>query len=99
MTDRTTLALAACTGLSDAELAERGASAFARMITRKRQYATAARTMTAVSKKLLTENAELAKQLAQAQATIKALQELDAPITDTTEAAGLLAGLSKGASQ
>lgn len=37
MTDRTTLALAACAGLTDAELAERGASGYRKMRDRKRQ--------------------------------------------------------------
>ena len=94
MTDRTTLALAACSGISDAELAERGNQGYAKMIQRKRQYAQAAR-MLAVA------NAHLIKQLAQAQAALKAaqtqlttLEQLDAPVGDTSVAAGMLAHIA-----
>lgn len=81
MTDRTTLALAACAGISDTELAERGNQGYAKMIQRKRKYAQAAR-MLAVA------NAHLAKELA------KTLEQLDAPVGDTTLAAGMLASIA-----
>ena len=94
MTDRTTLALAACAGISDAELAERGTQGYAKMIQRKRKYAQAAR-MLAVA------NAHLAKELAKTQAALKAaqaqlttLEQLDAPVGDTALAAGMLASIA-----
>ena len=94
MTDRTTLALAACTGISDAELAERGNQGYAKMIQRKRKYAQAARMMAVA-------NAHLIKQLAQAKAALEAaqtqlttLEQLDAPVGDTTLAAGMLASIA-----
>ena len=94
MTDRTTLALAACAGISDAELAERGTQGYAKMIQRKRKYAQAAR-MLAVA------NAHLIKQLAQAKAALEAaqtqlttLEQLDAPVGDTALAAGMLAHIA-----
>ena len=94
MTDRTTLALTACAGISDAELAERGTQGYAKMIQRKRKYAQAARMMAVA-------NAHLAKELAKAQAALKAaqtqlttLEQLDAPVGDTTLAAGMLAHIA-----
>lgn len=101
MTDRTTLALQTCQGLSDEELAKRGAQAFAKMIDRKRKYAVAARTMAAAVGVLQHELAQARKQLqqaqsdlAQAQAKIATLEQLDTPITDTSEAASMLAGIA-----
>lgn len=94
MTDRTTLALAACAGISDAELAERGAQGFKKMIERKRKYATAAR-------RAAVANAQLAKELAKTKAALKAaqaqlttLEQLDAPVGDTALAAGMLASIA-----
>ena len=94
MTDRANLALAACAGLSDAELAERGNQGYAKMIQRKRKYAAAARL-------LAVANAQLTKELAQAKAALKAaqaqlttLEQLDAPVDDTTLAAGMLASIA-----
>lgn len=63
-TTRTQLALAACEGLSDAELAERGAQGFAKMIIRKRTYATAARALDKANQKLAGDNKALKDQLA-----------------------------------
>ena len=63
-TTRTQLALAACEGLSDAELAERGAQGFAKMILRKRNYATAARALDNANQKLAGDNKALKDQLA-----------------------------------
>ncbi len=97
MTDRTSLALAACQGLSDDELAQRGLSGFAKMINRKRTYATAARGLYAVCKKQEQEIAKLQAELAQAKATIAQLEALDAPIGDTAEADQLIAGIMKSA--
>ena len=94
MTDRTTLALAACQGLDDTELAQRGAQGFAKMIQRKRKYAAAARL-------LAVANAQLAKELAKTQAALKAaqaqlttLEQLDAPISDTSQASSMLASIA-----
>lgn len=95
MTDRITLALAACQGMTDEDLAKRGTGAFAKMIDRKRKYAFAARTLAAAVPTLEKKVAELQHQLALAQAQLASLQELDEPVTDTTEAAALLANLSK----
>lgn len=105
MTDRITLAINACAGLSDEELIKRGYGGFAKMINRKRQYATAARTFKAasdvVSKELGTAMARLhaaQMELAKAQDTIAALEMLDAPIVDTSEADAMLsAALKKSA--
>jgi uncharacterized protein YlxW (UPF0749 family) len=101
MTDRTTLALAACQGLTDEDLAQRGAAGFAKMIDRKRKYATAARTLAVGGAKILKANETLSKQVAELQeqvaklkTTMDALQNLDAPVTDTSEAATMLAALS-----
>lgn len=94
MTDRITLALAACQGMTDEDLAKRGTGAFAKMIDRKRKYAFAARTLAAGVPALEKKVAELQHQLALAKTQIASLQELDAPVTDTTEAAALLASLS-----
>ena len=65
MTDRTTLALAACAGLSDAELAERGNQGYAKMIQRKRKYAQAARMMAVANAHLAKELADLMRHLGQ----------------------------------
>lgn len=94
MKDRTTLAIAACEGLTNEDLAQRGAGAFAKMIERKRKYAFAARTLadTLSAAKKTIDN--LQQQLALAQAQIATMQELDAPVPDTTEAAALLASIS-----
>ena len=94
MTDCTTLALAACAGISDAELAERGNQGYAKMIQRKRKYAQAARLMAVA-------NAHLAKGLAKTQAALKAaqaqittLEQLDAPVGDTSQALSMLTALA-----
>lgn len=95
MTDRTTLALAACQGLSDTELAERGQAGYQKMRDRKRHYAGLAR---AVTLALAVQNKhvkQLQAQVAQLQATIAELQNLDAPVTDTSAAAAMLAGIGK----
>ena len=93
MTDRTTIALAACKGMTDADLAQRGTAGFAKMIDRKRKYATAARTLAAAGNKLATENEALKKQVAALQAQLATLEQLDAPVTDTSAAQSLLAGI------
>lgn len=101
MTDRTTLALAACAGLTDAELAQRGTSAFSKMIERKRKYANAARALAKgieIAEAALTAKnkqiADLQKQLAAAKSHAAALEQLDAPVTDTAQAAAMLAAIS-----
>lgn len=97
---RSILALAACEGLTDQELAKRGAGAFAKMINRKRAYAHAARTLKVTAgvmgAELLLARQQLEKaqqDLAQAQATIAMLDAMDAPVTDTSAASELLAGI------
>jgi hypothetical protein len=95
MTDRTTLALAACAGLTDAELAERGPQGFKKMRDRKRQYATAARMLAKGMELAEAKIADLQKQLDAAKKHAAALEQLDAPVTDTTQAANLLAALGK----
>lgn len=93
MTDRTTLALAACKGLTDEDLAKRGPAGFAKMIDRKRKYAFAARAMAVTVGTLEKKIADLQHQLALAQAQITSLQELDTPVTDTSDAQAMLAGI------
>lgn len=97
MTDRTTLALAACQGLTDEELAQRGTSGYRKMRDRKRQYATAARMLAKGLELAEAKIAALQKQLAQAQKHAAALEQLDAPVTDTTQAADMLAAIGKAA--
>lgn len=97
MTDRTTLALAACQGLSDAELADRGPQSFKKMIERKRKYAASARILivTAVQqeKKIEALKAQVAA-LTQQVATFQAIEKLEAPVDDTTQAASMLASIA-----
>ena len=98
MTNRTALALAACDGIPDTELADRGPQGFKRMIERKRKYATAARLLTVVNVKLGEELKAAQAKLAELQqkvATYEAIEKLEAPISDTSAAANLLAGISK----
>ena len=94
MTDRTTLALAACAGISDAELAERGTQGYAKMIQRKRKYAAAARLLAVANAQLAKELAKTQAALKAAQAQITALEQLDAPVGDTSLAAGMLASIA-----
>lgn len=94
MTDRTTLALAACQGLSDAELAQRGPQGFGKMIQRKRKYAAAARIMAVANAQLAKELAKTKAALKEAQAQLTTLEQLDAPIGDTSLAAGMLASIA-----
>lgn len=95
MTDRTTLALAACKGITDAELADRGEAGYMKMRDRKRHYAAAARTIAVIGKKLLSDNKQLEAKVAALQKQLATLEQLDAPVTDTTDAANLLACLTK----
>lgn len=95
MADRTALALAACEGMSNEDLANRGANGFPKMILRKRKYATLARTLAVALQAALKKNKALETELAIAKATIAQLEALDKPITDTTQAAELLAGALK----
>jgi len=94
MTDRTTLALAACAGLSDAELAQRGAQGYAKMIERKRKYAAAARLVATANEVLAKELAKTKAALKAAQAQLTTLEQLDTPISDTTQAMGMLANIA-----
>ena len=96
--ERIALALAACEGLSDAELAQRGAGGFKAMIERKRSYAAAARHLHAVLEKVAPAAQAQAKELAALKESFATLEQLDAPVVDVSEAAALLAGLSGKAS-
>lgn len=92
---RIALALAACEGLSDAELAQRGAGGFKKMIERKRAYANSARYYGAVIEKLVPAAEANAKELAALKASFQTLEQLDKPVDDVSEAAALLAGIAK----
>ena len=94
MTDRTTLALAACAGISDTELAERGTQGYTKTIQRKRKYAAAARLLAVANAQLAKELAKTQAALKAAQAQITALEQLDAPVGDTALAAGILASIA-----
>ena len=73
-TTRIDLALAACEGLSDLELTERGAGGFKNMITRKRYYSKAARELAAANLAMQEQVAALKAQLATVTANYDALQ-------------------------
>lgn len=93
--DRTTLALAACKGLTDEELAQRGPEGFRKMRDRKRQYATAARMLAKGMELAEARIAKLQHELAAARQQLQALEQLDSPVTDTAQAAEMLAGIAK----
>lgn len=95
MTDRISLALAACEGLPNEELVKRGKSGFAKMIVRKRNYAAMARKLAPAYCALQEELAKTKAELVKAQQTIAMLQQLDMPVTDVTDASNLLAGIMK----
>jgi len=95
-TQRIILALAACEGLSDAELAQRGAGGYKAMIERKRSYAASARYYGAVIEKMVPVAEDNAKELAALRGAYQILEQLDAPVEDVSEAAALLAGIGKG---
>ena len=93
--ERIDLALAACEGLTDTELKQRGPGGFKAMIERKRKYSAAANqfaTAAAILNKRL--NATV-KQLAQVQANVAEMNALDVPVADVTQAADMLSALSK----
>ena len=106
MKSRIELALDACSGLTDEELAKRGNGSFAKMIERKRNYAFAARSLNSTQEVLMAELKSARKQLAaaqeevgKAQALIAMLEHLDAPVTDTSQALELIEdALKKSAS-
>ena len=91
---RIALALAACAGLNDAELAKRGQGAFFAMIDRKRKYAAAARILAVTNELLAKELAQAKKALAAAQAELAEIKALDAPVGDTTQALSMLTALA-----
>lgn len=94
MTDRATLALAACQGIDDADLAQRGTQGFKNMIDRKRKYATAARLLAVTNQHLAQELAQAKKALAAAQAELAEIKALDAPVGDTSQALAMLTALA-----
>lgn len=89
-TTRTELALAACQGMSDEELQQRGASGYASMRDRKRKYAAAARLLAAHNERLVAEIAKL-----KAGITSAGTLMTDAEATDLSQANALLAGVLK----
>lgn len=93
-TQRIALALAACEGLSDAELAQRGPGAFKSMINRKRGYAQSARYYGAVLEKVVPALEAARKELEALKTAQATLEQLDKPVDDVTEAAALLAGIA-----
>lgn len=102
MITRSALALAACEGLTDAELAKRGAGSFAKMINRKRAYAHAARMLNSncavMAQELVAARKQLAEaqqELAKQQTLVNELMALDAEITDTSTADALMADIIK----
>ncbi len=95
-TDRTTLALAACQGLTNEELAKRGPGGYLKMRDRKRSYATAARVLATGMDAADLKIAQLQAELEAAKKKIAALEQIDAPVTDTTQAASVLAGIMGG---
>lgn len=95
-TQRILLALAACEGLSDAELAQRGAGSFKAMIERKRGYAKSARYYGAVLEKVVPALEAARKELEAMKAAQTTLEQLDNPVEDVSEAAALLAGIKAG---
>lgn len=94
MKDRTTLALEACQGLSDKELAQRGPAGFSKMIERKRKYAAVARLLDKVAKDQLKEIDKLKLQIKILTTQVETMTSLDAPVTDTSEASSMLAAFA-----
>lgn len=95
-TTRIALALAACEGMTDSDLQERGAGGFSAMINRKRHYAAAARLMATAAKEyqqaLLTATSRLIKAEA-TQTELSALDALDSAPQDTTQASAMLSAI------
>lgn len=89
-TTRTELALAACQGMSDEELRQRGASGYANMRNRKRKYATAARILAVANERLDAQVKKL-----QAGITDAGMLMTDAEATDLSKANAMLAGILK----
>jgi hypothetical protein len=103
-TPRIDLALAACEGMSDEELAQRGAGGYKAMRDRKRDYAAKFRTLAvglpAVKKQIDASDTEISglkQKLAVAESQLAQLKALDAPMDDTSAsaAAALMAKLGK----
>lgn len=97
--ERIALALAACQGITDAELNERGTGGYAAMIVRKRNYASAARLLDAGMSVMKKQLSAATAQAATMATSIKELEASEAPITDTSEAAALLASFNKSAKE
>ena len=91
--ERIALALAACEGLTNEELAQRGPGGFKAMIERKRNYANAARHFAAILKQAGKKVQALQQQLIAQQATMATIEQMDKPVADVSAAAALLAGL------
>ncbi len=94
--DRIALALAACQGLTDDNLAARGPGGFAKMIDRKRRYATAARALDAMARLAAARIKTMGQELETVRAQLATLEALDAPVADTSQAADMLAAIAAG---
>lgn len=92
---RTELALAACQGMTDKDISDRGPGGFAAMIDRKRQYAFAARALASANHALQAKLDAALNELAMAKTTINAMEALDAPITADTGVGDMLAAIFK----
>ena len=94
---RIALALAACEGMTDTELQERGPKAFSAMINRKRHYAAAARSMAVAVREYQQALLNATSKLLKAEATqteLAALDALDSTQPDTTQASAMLSALA-----
>ncbi len=87
--ERIALALAACEGLSDAELADRGPAGYRKMRDRKRAYAAAARKLAVACATLIGRMKAMEKAAAE-------IEALDDHVDDTSQAAAMLDAMMKG---
>jgi hypothetical protein len=95
MKDRTALALEACQGMSDADLAKQGPAGFVKMVLRKRAYAGAARTLAATAKAQAAKIKQLELQIKILKTQVETLESYDTPTDDLSTAAGMLAAVMK----
>lgn len=98
MKTRVELAMLACDGLTNDELAARGKAGFSKMITRKRMYATSARVLKATRDALADELAQSLKEieslkakLFQAESNLASIEMLDGPVVDLSNAKDMIA--------
>jgi hypothetical protein len=97
--DRIQLALAACEGLSNEELAQRGAGGFKAMIQRKRLYAQAARELHAAAvlaaTKMMLAHGEVEKAKARSAKAMATMAAMDAELPEdfTTNVSSMLGAI------